>query len=106
MLVVVDDGRSSSSSSGGDGSGSRNGRGMMHVVIGVTIDIVVVEGLGIDVAWQLGFIACTIVVDRSLMVVVVNVMRWCLSNNRSRRRGRGSSLLLLYGIKKRNLGHL
>lgn len=68
MLVVVggvvDEGGSSSSSSGGDRSRSRDWRGMMHVVVaGVAIDIVVIEGVGVDVARQRGLVATFVRVD-------------------------------------------
>lgn len=76
VTVVVDDGGSSNSSSGGDRSGGMNGCGMHGVVTSATVGIVVVEGLGIDVAWQRGLIARTVVgVDRGLLVVVVDVVR-------------------------------
>lgn len=63
--VFVDEGGSSSSSSGGEGSGSRDRRGMKHVVVaGVAVDfVVVVEGVSVDVAWQRGFIATFVGVD-------------------------------------------
>lgn len=105
MLVVVggvvDEGVSSSGSGGGDGSGSRDWRGLMHVVAaGMAIDVVVVEGVGVDVARQGGLVATFVGVDRSLVagIVVIFSKDWS--------RSRGGSLLLLCGIKKRNLGHL